>query len=194
MKPSARWQVDVDKLIAFREAYIKLLNASKVGGDWMDRQLVPKGSGAEWNRLRTEVATAAGVAAFSYNRSGGGTLILKNAAYVMNNVNPVTNWAMSIADPQQLPPETVLGSVETAIGVATSERDEAKQRERGFVGLVAAFLRWPSDLREAVGPSKAQRRAAGAIGLLGQVVVATMSTALAAGIVAGAIAIWQLLF
>jgi hypothetical protein len=53
---------------------------------------------SEWNRLRTEVATAAGVAAHSYSRAGGGTFTLKNAAYIMNNVDPITNWAMSIED------------------------------------------------------------------------------------------------
>ena len=96
----------------------------------------------------------------------------------MNNVDPITNWAMSIRDPEQMPPESVVASVETAIGIATELRDQVKQREHGLIGLIAAFLRWPQDLREAVGPGQAQRRAAGAIGVFGQLVVAAVGGAL----------------
>ena len=194
MKPSQQWQHDEDHLLAFREAFIALINASELTGDWMDHQYIPKGDRKEWSRLRSEVAIAAGVATHAYLRAGGGTYTLKNAAYIMNNVNPVSNWEMALKDPEQMPPETVIGSIETALGVASTEKDLAKSRERGLIGLIAAFLRWPQDLREAVGPNRGQRRAASAIGVFGQIAVATIGGALAVGVAAGAVALWQLVF
>jgi len=72
---------------------------------------------------------------------------------------------------------------------------EASERERGITGLIAAFLRWPSDLREAVGPGHpAQLVAAGVIGVIGQLVVAAVGGALSIGLAAGAVALWELIF
>ena len=98
---------------------------------------------------------------------------------------------MSLRSPEELSPDIVVSSVEGAIGAARQEAAEAQQRERGLTGFIAAFVRWPSNLREAVGPdNRAQRTAAGAIGVLGQIIVATLATALGTGLVAGAVALW----
>jgi hypothetical protein len=121
-------------------------------------------------------------------------MTLRNAAYVMNAVDPVTNWEMSFRDPKQLPPDSLEASVQAAIARATQEAIEAARRERGLTGLIAAFLRWPSDLREAVGPGRpGQRRAAGVIGVFGQLVVATVAGALSIGLAAAAVKLWGLL-
>jgi hypothetical protein len=113
----------------------------------------------------------------------------------MNNVDPVTNWEMSLRDPEQLSPQSVVASVESAVARATQEAEDAARRERGLTGLIASFLRWPSDLREAVGPGHpAQRAAAGVIGVFGQVLVAAVGGALSIGLATAAVALWHLMF
>ncbi|MDQ6933896.1 MAG: hypothetical protein M3130_01100 [Actinomycetota bacterium] len=112
----------------------------------------------------------------------------------MNNVNPVANWESS-KDPQQLEPTTVVSTVESAIARARQSAEEAAERERGLTGLIAAFLRWPSTLREAVGPDRSgQRAAAGVIGVLGQILVGIMASVLAAGLIAAGVAVGGLVF
>ena len=140
------------------------------------------------------VALASGPAALAYSRYGG-DYTMRNAAVIHHDVNPVVIWEMSMRRPDDLSPDLVVPSVEGAIGNARQEALEAEQRERGLTGLLAAFLRWPSNLREAVGPdNQGQRNVAVAIGFLGQFIVATFATALAAGIVAGAAELWAFFF
>lgn len=95
-------------------------------------------------------------------------------------------------DPDQLPPETVVSAVESAIGLAETRAAEAEEREKGMVGFIAAFLRWPTTLREAVGPDHAaQRRAAGALGVLAQILVGIVASTIAAGVVALIVVLWR---
>jgi hypothetical protein len=184
---------------AFREAYVELINNSRPGhlNSSFLTAMVP-GAGVTdqaWMRLRSEVATAAGAAGRSYARWGG-TFTLRNAAYITHDVDPVANWEMSLRDVEQFPPPTVVAAVEAAIATAHQAAIEAQQRERGLTGLIAAFLRWPSNLREAVGPGGGgvQRTAAGVIGVVGQVIVAAVAGALATGLVATAVALWRAVF
>lgn len=192
MKPSERYRADVQALNEFREAYVNLVNATKAVRPMFVVELRPAIPQDEWERLRFRVTVAAGTAIAAYQRWSGATLTMRNAAYVMQGVNPVVNWEMSLRDPEQLRPETVLGAIETAIGSAQRQADEAATREHGVVGFVAALLRWPSELREAVGPGhRFQRQAAGAVGVFGLIMVTAVGTALAAGIVAGVVALWH---
>jgi hypothetical protein len=194
-RPSVRIQGEIDRLVAFRTAFIRLLNSSKPEKRDFSMffvKLVPNVSHDEWTKLQTDVATASGAAASAYLANGGATYTLKNAAYIMNNVNPVSNWMMTLESPDELKPEMVTSAVETAIGVATERLERAKRSERGLVGLIAAFLRWPSTLREAVGDNAYQRGAASAIGVVGQILVGAIAAALGTGLVAGVVALWQL--
>ena len=87
---------------------------------------------------------------------------------------------------------TLVSAVESAIGLAETRAAEAEEREKGLVGLVAAFLRWPTTLREAVGPDHAaQRRAAGALGVLAQLVVGVIASTIAGGVVALILMLWR---
>lgn len=182
-------------MMTFRSAYVDLVNSARPGqGGFFLPALVPAVDQPSWQVKRRAVATAAGTAAIPYDRYGG-TFTLRSAAHIMNNVDPVTNWELSLRDPELLAPETVVASVDAAIAKATKGAHDAAQRERGLTGVIAAFLRWPSDLREAVGSGHpAQRRAAGAIGIFGQILVGAFTTALATGLVAGAVAAWRLVF
>lgn len=178
---------------SFREAYVALINASAPHQPFFITQLGPGVPQPQWNQLRSEVSTACGSALSAYGRHGG-VFAMRNAAYAMSNVNPVANWEMSLRDPGQLPPETIVSSVDSAIGLAKTRAEEAAQRERGLVGVVASFLRWPIELREAVGPGHAaQRRAAGALGVAAQVLVGIVATLLATALVAGVVAAWHAL-
>lgn len=192
MKPSERYRADVQALNEFREAYVSLVNATKPVQPMFITELHPNIPQDQWERLRLRVNVAAGTAIPAYQRWSGATLTMRNAAYVMQGVNPVVNWEMSLRDPHQMRPETVLGAIETAIGSAQQQADQAAAREHGVIGLVAAMLRWPSELRDAVGPGhRFQRRAAGAVGVFGLIMVTAVGTALAAGIVAGVVALWH---
>ena len=163
-------------------------------GTYFLPELGPAVDNQTWQTKRSAVAASAGAAAMAYARHGG-TFTLRNPAYIMNNVDPVTNWEMSLRDPEQLSPHAVVSSVESAVARATQEAVEAANRERGLTGLIAAFLRWPSDLREAVGPGHpAQLAAAGVIGVIGQPLVAAIGGARSIGVAAGAVALWDLVF
>ena len=152
MKPSKRLAQDAELLTAFRNAYVDLLNHSRLKeGDYFIQQLGPAVDAQTWHAKRSAVATSAGAAAGAYTRHGG-TFTLRNAAYIMSHVDPVANWEMSLRDPEQLKPETVVSSVESAAARANQEALDAARREGGLTGLIASFLRWPSELREAVGP------------------------------------------
>lgn len=197
VRPSQRYTQHANLLMEFRNAYVALINHVEPTGDrWSVRHLEPRAGTAvqTWSRLRSDVARAAGAASTVYPKYGG-TYTLRNAAYILHDVDPVANWEMSLRDPEQLRPETVLSTVEGAIALALQRATEAEQRERGLTGLIAAFLRWPANLREAVGPGHgAQRTAAGVLGVVGQIVVGVITTALGAAVVAGAVALWKLVF
>ncbi|VXC13147.1 hypothetical protein [Aeromicrobium sp. 9AM] len=196
MKPSERHEQHADLMTAFRHAYVDLINSSKLfqPEDSFIPRFGPASDHSSWQAKYSAVSAAAGAASRAY-RPYGGVMTLRNAAVVMNGVDPVANWEMSLKDPKQLPPESVLSAVEAAVANASQQALEARQRERGITGLIAAFLRWPSNLREAVGPGRgAQRAAAGFIGLLGQIFVGAIGAALSVGIVAGSVALWRLAF
>ncbi|MBN0042265.1 hypothetical protein JN535_19115 [Cellulosimicrobium cellulans] len=191
MKPSQRYTADAELLLAFRTAYIDLVNSSRVSSDGLFKILVPDVPHPQYQDKRRKVALAAGPAALAYSRYGG-TYTLRNAAVINHHVNPVANWEMSLRRPEDLTPDMILNSLEGALGSAHQEALEAEQRERGLTGLIAAFLRWPANLREAVGSgNRAQRTAAGAIGIVGQIIVATLATALGTALVAGVAALWR---
>jgi len=198
VRPSERYVQHSKLLIDFRNAYVALINNSKQDDDYFslsnEYRPAPGVNPIQWSRLRTDVAKAAGAATEAYKKWGG-TFTFRNAAFVMPNVDPVANWAISLTRPQQLRPDTVVACAEAAAARAMQAANEAGQRERGLTGLIAAFLRWPSTLREAVDPDhRGQRAAAGAIGFVGQIIVGAVAAALATGLVAGAVALWGLAF
>jgi hypothetical protein len=191
MKPSVQYRRDAEALRRFREAYVRLMNSSRPQEPVFATELGPGVSDERWSRLRTELSLAAGAAIPGYNRHGG-VFALRNAAYSTSGVDPVSNWELSLRHPGQLPPQSVVSAVDSAIGLAETRAADAEEREKGLIGLIAAFLRWPTTLRDAVGPDHAlQRRAAGAVGVIGQVIVGVIATLLASGMVAAGFAIWR---
>lgn len=192
MKPSQRFARDERRLMDFRNAYVDLINHARVESDYLHRTLIPATDHTTWQRKRQAVAVAAGAASLAYDLHGG-SYTLRNAAYIVRDVDPVANWEYSLKDPEQLSPQMVIASVESAAATAGRRAEDARDRERGVTGAIAAFLRWPSDLRAAVGDGPAyQTAAAGAVGVLGQILVGALATALATGLVAAVVKLWQL--
>jgi len=187
VKPSERFGADVTNLIEFRDAFIDMINATQVVSPRFIQQRVPNVDPTTWNGVRHRVAVAAGPARLAYNRHGD-QLSLRQFGTVTNGISPVANWEMALSAPESLPPESVVSMVETAAGLAFSRQKQAAGNEKGVVGLVAAFMRWPSNLREAVGPGSTQRRAATVVGIAGQV----LTGVIVAGIVAGIVWAWKL--
>jgi hypothetical protein len=193
-KPSARIEQQGKRLGEFRHAFIELINASKpAGGEWDRLRLVPAVPSDRWSQLQRDAAVAAGAAQEAYSANGGGTFTMRNAAY-MTTVNPIANWHFALERPDEFKPQMVVSAVDLAIGQARTRYENALQYERGLVGLMASFLRWPQTLREAVGPSWTQRTAAGALGVIGQVLVGAVAAALGTALVWGVVELWQFWF
>lgn len=172
MRPSERYRRDAEDLTKFREAYIALLKAQ--------RGVPPGGrqSTLGWLQLREPVASASGPAANAYERHGGGY------------VNLVANWGDSLTI-SPIKPDEVLSAVDAAIANAERATEIAERRERGVTGVIAAFIRWPSTLREAVDPEHVgQARAAAALGHIGQGLVGVAASLIAYGLVALAIRVF----
>lgn len=192
-KPSTRVEQQGQRLNDFRHAFIELINSAKSSGEWPAPKLIPNVSNDTWSQLQRDVAIAAGAAQEAYSANGGGTFTLRNAAYV-TTVNPIANWHFALERPDELKPQMVVSAVDLAIGQARTRYESAIEHERGLVGVIATFLRWPQTLREAVGPSWTQRTAASALGVVGQVVVGAVAAALGTALVWGVVELWQLWF
>jgi hypothetical protein len=172
------------RLREFQQAFVELVNASEKSAFGL-RALVPKIDEAEWMAMRQRTALLAGTAASAYQRQSGGSLQVQNFGK-MQAIDPVANWQIAIDAPVSLDPIVLVSTIEYVVGITQVRLEEALGRERGIVGLLAAFLRWPDDLRDAVGGSRKRQRSAKALGVAGQVFVATLSTVLAAAIVGAA--------
>jgi len=73
--------------------------------------------------------------------------------------NPIANWPRALEG--GLRPGDVLAFCDTAIGRFDQQAAEARERERGLVGRLARFWRFPTDVREAAGlESRGGRRVA----------------------------------
>lgn len=184
MKPSDRYRRDAEALREFRVAFVDLVNNSKPrisGIGTVSAQ--PALDHEAWGAKRQRVALASGPAASAFTKFGS-NLTLRNVVYVMNDINPVTNWEMALKDPEQMSPGTVVSIVEAAFANARRAHEDAVDRERGITGVIAAFLRWPSTLREAVDPENVgQARAAAVLGYVGQVLVGIFASLIATGLV-----------
>lgn len=173
---------------------MRLVNNSRpadenLGGD----ERVPVGPTDQWQAQRQRVSMAAGDARHAYERHG---TYLTGPGLAWMDVDPVRDWELSLLGSSRLQPTNVVSAVDMARATAAREHRDALEREKGLKGVLADFLRWPAELREVVGPSPAQQRAATAIGVFGQLAVGTITTAVGGaattGIVAACLRAWQL--
>lgn len=161
MKPSKVTALQLKSLEDFLEAYGWLLRNSRAHVDeehysWWQQPTVSAG---EWAEGRARVGVAAGGAAAALARFGG--------SY---DLDPVAKWSTSLIASHEVGPAEVQACIRAAVGSARRQLEIEQQRERGLTGAVASFIRWPQSVREAVGGSQGQQRAASVLGLGLQVV------------------------
>jgi hypothetical protein len=175
MKPSQRLTRDREKLEAFRDAYVALIGASTPVEVWPYRTYAAAGNEENWYLLRTAVAQTAGPAGSAYSKYGA-IYRTQSGPWVNSGFHPVVNWEVSIKDSDQFTPLNVVTALDAAIATADSMLNEAMDRERGLIGLLASFLRIPANLREAVGGDAKTQKAATFVGVFSQLLIGVTTT------------------
>lgn len=170
MKPSQRHATNAERLSNFRNAYVQLINASIQKDAYPKISMGPGGDVNEWMLLRHQVSRLAGPAGPIYPHYGP-IYQTHSGPWVNSNFNPVVGWETSINDIKQFPPQTLITALDGAITRAETEVCDAREREKGITGLIAKFIRWPLELKEAVGKGSAIQKAALTLGVMGQVLV-----------------------
>ena len=122
MRPSERYRRDAQAVRAFRDAYDRFIGASHSSDE-----------------ARQQVGLLAGPAGEATDRA---RLSVLQAGM---QFNPIRNWSGSLSS------RTIHSFCDSAFGSLMTRADEAAERERGLVGLLARFLRFPVDVREAAG-------------------------------------------
>ena len=101
-------------------------------------------------------------------------------------INPIQAWVSAFEGTSHLTIQNVLDACDQAVGILREELTTVRNRERSPAGLVARFVRFPYEVREAAGFSEESSlgsRAAFGAGVLVQVVVTVVSGLLLAGAV-----------
>lgn len=170
MKPSKKHKINAERLSEFKDSYVHLINASTRTDTFPRKSLGPSSDIESWLQLRTIVSRNAGPAGPIYLIYGP-IYQTQTGPWVNRNFNPVVGWETSINDLVQFPPQTLIAALDGAIARAETEAKDAQARERGLTGIIARFIRWPLELREAVGGGQTSQSIAVTIGFLGQVLV-----------------------
>ncbi|CBT76507.1 hypothetical protein [Glutamicibacter arilaitensis] len=179
-KPSKMIAQERERMVLFRDAFQRL------AGD--------AATYARGTELLNEVSIAAGAARRAYAVNDGRTFPVQDGIYLVSNADPMSHWASAFDSDSDLTTMKIITSLNLSIGRAQERYEAAKQAERGFVGAVSSILRWPITLRDAAGPGPAQKKAAQSLGIIGQVLVGAVTTALGAAIIQGAILLWHAAF
>ncbi|WP_188509141.1 hypothetical protein [Conyzicola nivalis] len=179
VKPSETIARDRERIVRFRDVLQRLLASENGDGD---------------DDLVSEVSVAAGEARRAYARNDGRSFAVQDGICLVPNADPMSHWASLVSANSDLNATKVITSLDLAIGRAQVRFEDAQRNERGVVGVVSAIFRWPTTLRNAVGPSLQQQRAAQTLGILGQIVVAAVGPTLSAAIVQAAVILWQTIF
>lgn len=174
LKPSQRHSRNAERLFKFRNAYVQLINASVLRDTFPRKSMGPAIDEIKWQALIDEVSRGAGPAGPIYPLYGP-IFQTHSGQWINRGFNPVVGWKTSIDDIEQFPPQTLISSLDGAVARAQSEAEDARDRERGLTGFIARFIRWPLELREAVGKGAVIQGAALTVGLLGQVFVTVTS-------------------
>jgi hypothetical protein len=129
--------------------------------------------------LLDTTSAAAGRAERASQELGIGVLIFNQ------QVNPIADWRNSLRPMHPVTPDLVQSHCLQLIGSANHLRETARLREAGLTGLLARFLRFPYEVREAAGVnlrSERAQRGAFVIAVAAQVVAALAVAAILAGL------------
>ncbi len=153
---------------------MQLINVSKRQDTFPRKSMGPALDPNSWQALFDEVSRAAGPAGPIYPQYGP-IFQTHSGPWVNSGFNPVVGWKTSVDDIEQFPPQTLITALDGAIARAQAESEDALNREKGFTGFIARFIRWPLELREAVGKGAVIQNAALTVGFVGQIFVGVAS-------------------
>ena len=174
MKPSRRHEIAAEKFDAFRGAYVDLLNSCDFRNQKPGTPPTPIVDGETWALLHKTTAETAGAASIFFSDYGI-YVATKDHFNFTTHATPSDAWFTSINNPQQVHPSLLIACIESGYGKVSLLAEQARVAEKGIKGIIASFIRWPSDLAEAVGPRHPiQTNVARSIGLLGQVLVGVL--------------------
>jgi len=114
------------------------------------------------------------------------------------HLDPLHSWQYSLDYPQLLPASAIIDACEGIAGQLEEMEEQARDRESTIIGRiagwVAAFASLPMEVRRIVADQYPSigKVAIGA-GILGQIIIGGLASALGAAIVAGLIALYHLL-
>lgn len=177
VKPSTEIEREQQRLLAFRDAFQRFLDAAE--------------EGTETDDMFTEVSVAAGLARRAYALNDGKAFPVQDGIYVIQNADPMSQWQAVFSSDSDLYAGKVVSAVNLAIGRAEERLIAAREHERGLIGVISTVLRWPRTLREAVGDSRPQQRAAVAVGVVGQILVGAATAWVVAAGTQLAVWAWQ---
>jgi hypothetical protein len=169
VKPSERYQALADDVREFLSLYRELWTVTP-RVSWMEMPVGPNDilelvdASPEFQSLVDRTAQASGRAESAASLAGG--LIQIGAGGPA--VNPISNWRSSFNPIHSITRGVIEGYCNQLVGRLDQMAVDARLRERGLVGLVAGYLRIPSDVRDAMGPtaSRAVQRGAFAAGVI----------------------------
>lgn len=159
MKPSERYKSDYNVLKQFKEEYLKYITLHPILGNSLTENLrrdyLNPVQGAERNEGYSTLGILAGKAHSAYERHGP-LLQTGLPGTLTSPQNPLENWAATLNSNRVFNSATLITCLDQSIGKAQSAWEGAVRNEKGFTGLVARYLRWPKELKEAVEPGNSR--------------------------------------
>jgi hypothetical protein len=110
-------------------------------------------------------------------------------------VRAIQDWRYAFDHPGHLRPEVVFATLQQIIGQMEGDADMQERQEKTIAGKVSRFVGFPAEIRAIAGESSPGAGKVGfAAGVVGQIVVGTVASALTAGLIAGVATLWQVAF
>jgi len=173
--PSEDFDLMGDDIDAFLKAYLAL---------WIRIGPLPQWGLASMLDAVDDPSTIALIEATSGAAGGAHTAVHRAGIFQSfggSPFDPVGDWRNSFVPGHPNAAPLVINHCEQIIGHYRQLSRDARARERGIVGIVARFVRFPSSVRDAAGlTSKAGQRGAFAVGVAVQVVGTLISVGLLA--------------
>lgn len=134
------------------EAYAEFVDCLQpVSDSFRQKWRVRPGAEARFQQVMPRVAAASGRAARAFDASGQHVEYKPPGTWNTHRVNPALVWSTLLDDYPVVTPDLMFTVGGQAVGILESLHEEATARERGLPGLLARFVRFPVQVREAAG-------------------------------------------
>jgi hypothetical protein len=194
MKLSKQFEQRAGVVRGFRDDFVSLLEVSdEVRVGVARSKFVPKEGKEVEHGIRFRKAAASAGRAAEVAHDLGKWLVVDIPGKGRTQLQTIHSWQYALDQPWIVDPTFYLGEVEAIIGHLEQKATDLRNKERSFVGRVAAFVGLPAAIRAAVAESHPSLGKAGfGAGVLAQMFVTVVGGALAVGLVAGVVALWGL--